>query len=146
MIKCLGKACLFFTANRFARLLTKMAEESFFKIGLSPTEAFALMILNEEGAMGSSKLGQRLHLSPSTVTRFIDKLILKGYCIRTFEGKNSKLTLSPNGIKIQADIKKCWSELYQEYSMRLGDDESSELSLKLYEYGDKLEEKYKLEE
>ncbi len=69
MIKCLGKACLFFTANRFARLLTKMAEESFFKIGLSPTEAFALMILNEEGAMGSSKLGQRLHLSPSTVTR-----------------------------------------------------------------------------
>lgn len=125
------ECCLFFSANRLSRIITKMAEASFLKTGLSPTECFAIMVLNESGTISSTTLGKILSLSPSTVTRFIDKLVLKGYCIRSYEGKNSNLTITQKGLEIQKEIEKSWEELYENYSRKIGYEKGDALSLEL---------------
>lgn len=138
-IKELMCCCLFFTANRLSRIMTKIAEDKFSRIGLTSTEALALMILNELKKCSSSNLGNFLHLKPSTVTRFIDKLILKKYCEREHVGKMSIISLSQQGIDIQKDIEKCWESIYHEYSQKIGYEEGKELSTLLYSIADKLE-------
>lgn len=42
------KECLYFTANRLGRVITKMAEDEFAASGLSPTSAFLLMAVFEK--------------------------------------------------------------------------------------------------
>ena len=140
-IKKLMCCCLFFTANRLSRIMTKIAEDKFAKVGLTSTEALALMLLNELNRCSSSELGNLLHLKPSTVTRFIDKLILKKYCERNHIGKMSIITLTQEGINIQKEIEKCWESIYHEYSEKIGYAEGENLSNLLYNISDKLEEK-----
>jgi len=140
-IKKLMRCCLFFTANRLSRVITKIAEDNFMKVGLTSTEALALMLLNELNRCSSSELGNLLHLKPSTVTRFIDKLILKKYCERNHVGKMSIITLTKEGINIQKEIEKCWESIYHEYSEKIGYTEGENLSNLLYNISDKLEEK-----
>ena len=42
------KECLYFTANRLSRVITKMAEDEFAASGLSPTYAYLLMAVYEK--------------------------------------------------------------------------------------------------
>ena len=140
-IKKLMRCCLFFTANRLSRVITKIAEDNFMKVGLTSTEALALILLSDLNKCSSSELGNLLHLKPSTVTRFIDKLILKKYCERNHVGKMSIITLTKEGINIQKEIEKCWESIYHEYSEKIGYTEGENLSNLLYNISDKLEEK-----
>jgi DNA-binding MarR family transcriptional regulator len=49
------------------------------KTGLSPSHAFLMMLATDYPGIGQKELSERLHLAPSTVTRFIDSLVHKGY-------------------------------------------------------------------
>ena len=66
--------CLYFTANSLARRITAMAEEAFGKVGLSPSHAFLVMLVNEQPGISQKELSRALNLAPSTVTRFVDSL------------------------------------------------------------------------
>ena len=79
--------CLYFTANALARKITRMAEESFRVTGLSPSHALLMMLVHDYPGIGPKKLGDHLNLAPSTVTRFVDALIYKGYLTKQAKGK-----------------------------------------------------------
>jgi DNA-binding MarR family transcriptional regulator len=82
--------CLYFTANSLARVITRMADEEFRRTGLSPSHAFLMMLVNDTPGIAQKELAESLQLAPSTVTRFIDSLVHKGYLTREVEGKNLK--------------------------------------------------------
>lgn len=81
--------CLYFTANSLARVITRLAEEEFRRTGLSPSHAFVMMLVNDHPGIGQKELCAQLHLAPSTVTRFIDALVQRGYLTRHADGKAS---------------------------------------------------------
>lgn len=114
--------CLYFTASKLARIITKMAEEEFVGTGISPTYAFLLMLVKDHPGMTQQDLGYALHLTPSTVTRFIDKLEVKGLVTRTMEGKKSLIHLTEKGLAIQEKIYQAWCSLYDRYSEILGEE------------------------
>lgn len=133
--------CLYFTVSKLSRAITKMAEESFQKTGLSPTHAFLMMLVIEKPGISQSELAEALHLKPSTITRFVDKLVDKGLIERKTEGKRSFNFPTENGEAILKDINDGWKILFRSYSEILGEEEGKELNKLINEAGNKLEKK-----
>ena len=132
--------CLYFTAGRLSRLITRMAEEEFRTTGLSPTLAFLIMLVNNKQGITPKELGEKLHLSPSTITRFIDKLEYKGFTSRKSGGKYSYIHTTSKGKNLQKEIDKSWKNLYIRYSHTLGEKKAVELTEMINGFCENLEE------
>lgn len=131
--------CLYFTANRLSRIITKMAEEDFRKTGLSPTYAFLLMAVYEQEGITQKELSAILHLTPSTVTRFIEKLEAKRLVLSQADGRLSRIYSTEQGKALKPEIEKAWDDLHDRYSAILGREEGDELTLKLDDVSNELE-------
>jgi DNA-binding MarR family transcriptional regulator len=136
---CILNNCLYFTVNKLSRAITRMAEDSFKKTGLSPTHAFLLMLVNNKPGISQSELADELHMMPSTITRFIDKLVMKGLIERKSEGKRSLIYPTEAGENTQQDIREAWKDLFNRYSAILGEDTGKELTKLIREAGNTLE-------
>lgn len=123
--------CLYFALNNFTRQFNKFADDIFKKSGLAPNYAFAILEIHENIGIYSSTLSKKLALSPSTITRFVDKLVLKGYVNREMQGKNSCLFLTDKGKELHILIYSCWTELHVEYSKVIGEEKGTELTAEL---------------
>jgi DNA-binding MarR family transcriptional regulator len=118
-----------------------MAEEEFAKTGVSPTYGFLLMTVNEKPGISQNEICEILHIAPSTLTRFIDKLEVKGFVTRRSEGKNSFIYSTEKGKEHQKEIEKAWLSLYNRYSEILGYEEGDRLSKLVDDAVNKLEKK-----
>ncbi len=130
--------CLYFTANSLARVITRMAEEEFRRTGLSPSHAFLMMLVNDNPGIGQKELCEQLHLAPSTVTRFIDTLVYKGYLTRQTDGKASKVYATKEGENLRNPIEEAWKSLHQRYAKVLGLKKGDELTAMIDDASNKL--------
>lgn len=120
--------CLYFTANSLARAITRMTEEEFRITGISPSHAFLLMLVNATPGISQKELARQLHLTPSTVTRFIDHLAHRGYLERRAEGKISEIYPTEKGSQLQETIGLAWRRVYERYSDLLGEAQGQQLT------------------
>ena len=120
--------CLYFTANSLARAITRLADHEFRITGISPSHAFLLLLVNADPGIHPSELAAELHLAPSTVTRFIDKLVAKGYLERRADGKTVGIYPTEKGRDMQETIQEAWHGLFEHYSSILGTERSLELT------------------
>ena len=134
--------CLYFTSNKLNRIINRMTEEEFVKTGLSPSHAFALMVINNEEGLSQNEISKRLNIKPSTTSRFLDKLESKGLVTRKVKGKTSYLYSTENGRDLQEEIEKCWKSLHQRYSKILGEENGAELTETIYNAANELENKF----
>lgn len=133
---CSIEDCLFFSTTKLARELGKLAEEAFQATGLSPSHALLLYIVNQKGEIPQKEIGELLHLTPSTITRLLDKLERKGYVEKQSMGKNVYLKSTSEGLAQQQQIVNSWNCLHNSYQSILTPEESTsylELSSKLLE-------------
>ena len=87
--------CMYFSSNALARKMEKLAGESWKKVDLSPSHAYLLMIVIEDPGVQPGALAGEMQLTPSTVTRLIEKLEEKKLLIRTTVGKIANVYPSP---------------------------------------------------
>ena len=130
--------CLYFTANSLARVITRMAEEEFQPTGLSPSHAFLMMLVNDNPGIGQKELSEQLHLAPSTVTRFIDTLMYKGFLTRQTDGKTSRVFATKDGNRVRKPIEEAWKNLHQRYAKSLGLGTGDKLAAMIDDASDKL--------
>lgn len=116
--------CLYFSLTKLSRVFHKIGEETFFKTGLSPSHALVLYLVNEHQKLAQKEVGSSLHLTPSTMTRFVEKLERKGYLIKETEGKNVFLVSTKEGMKQQNTIKDSLEELKNTYHDLLSEEET----------------------
>ena len=132
--ECRLDGCLFFSATKLARELGKLAEDAFLKTGLSPSHALLLYIVNLRGGIHQKEIGEMLHLTPSTITRLIEKLERKEFISKNIEGKNVYLGTTPEGLALQDEIVASWDRLNHGFLDILTEKEASsfvEISNKL---------------
>ena len=116
--------CIYFTISKMFRMINKMAEESFEKLDIYPTHGFLMIILKEEAeGLTVNQISETLAIAPSTVTRFVDKLISKGYVAREKAGKNSFTKITEEGLKIMPEIYKAWHGISEKVEEVVGNEE-----------------------
>jgi len=131
--------CLFFSSASFARNMSKLAEEAFAKTGWSSSHAFVMITVNrsDEGVT-PTEIARELHLTPSTVTRLIDKLVQKEMVKRQFEGKHSLVSATEKSKAINDELMAAWNTLYGRYQDLLGKAFSDGLAEQLYDASEKI--------
>ena len=132
--ECKLNGCLFFTSAKLARELGRIADESFRKTGFSPSHAILLYIVNLRGGIPQKEIGEMLHLTPSTITRLLERLERNEFIAKKSEGKNVYLCTTPEGLALQSDIITAWNMLQGKYEDVLTEEETSrfiEISSKL---------------
>lgn len=118
--------CLFFATSKLARVFGKLAEDAFGKLGISSSHAFILYLVNQMGCIHQKEIGERLHLMPSTITRFVEKLEGKKLVLRKTEGKNVIICSTKEGLALQPEVIKAWNQLNHSYSSILTEEEATQ--------------------
>ncbi len=116
------ECCLYFTANSLARHINRMAEEAFAPVGLSPSYAYLMLLVNERPGLTQNQLSREMNLQPSTMTRFVDKLEVRGVLKREQEGKTTRIYPTKTGQRLEKDIIKALKTLYDRYCEELGEE------------------------
>jgi MarR family transcriptional regulator, organic hydroperoxide resistance regulator len=132
--------CLYFTANSLSRIISRLADECFATSGQAPSYCFLLMLAAEQSGITQKELAEKMHLAPSTVTRFVETLEKKGLVRREMDGKVSRVMVMEAGQVILESIQASWKLLYQRYSDVLGEEEGASLTRLIDEACRKLEE------
>lgn len=130
--------CLYFTTNALARKVEKLAGESWKKIGLAPSHAYLLKLVLEEPGMQAGQLAEQLQLTPSTITRLIEKLEEKKLVTRITEGKTTNVFPTQKAKELKPQMKQCVDEFNEKYSKILGKEESRQLIHNMHIIADKL--------
>ena len=130
--------CMYFSANALARKIEKLAKESWSKVKLSPSHAYLLMIACEAPGIQPGDLAAELQLTPSTITRLIEKLEKNKLLIRTYEGKLTNVYPTPKGKTMLPDLKNCYNIFYKQYAAILGKEQSLKVIKAMNKISDKL--------
>lgn len=130
--------CLYFTSNALARKVEKLAIESWKKVDLSPSHGYVLMAVLEEPGIQPGALADEMQLTPSTITRLIEKLEEKKMVIRTTEGKITNVYPTPKAKELQPELKSCVTDFYQCYAAILGQKESDQFVRTMGAFADRL--------
>ncbi len=132
--------CLFFNINTLSRQLLKLAQKEFNDLNLSPAHASLMLLVYDNPGISPKKLSQLLHLTPSTITRFMDALVKKDLLIRETKGKLAFIYPSLNGLALKAPIALAYKRLYYSYTDLIGQAQTHQLSHTILELNQKLAE------
>ncbi|MCR8634056.1 MULTISPECIES: MarR family winged helix-turn-helix transcriptional regulator [Paenibacillus] len=133
--------CLFFTANRLSRAITKMAEEEFAATGLTPMYGYIIRLVNGTPGITQKELSEKLYIAASTLTRFIDKLEGKQLVERKVQGKTVLVYPTPKGQELEETIRNASKSLHRRYNAILGLEASEQLSMNMESTSEQLERK-----
>ena len=133
-------SCIYFVSNALARKTEKLAVAAWKPAGLSPSHAYLLMLVLADPGIQPGALSEELHLTPSTITRLIEKLEEKKLVVRTAEGKTTNVYPTPKAKEMHPLLKECVQTFYQTYTSILGIDESNRLVHSMAKIADKLED------
>ena len=116
--------CIYFTISKMFRMVNKIAEESFEELGIYPTHAFLMIILKEEKkGLTVNEISEALAIAPSTVTRFVDKLVSRGYVKREKSGKNSFTKITQEGLEVIPKLNEAWKKIGDKIEELVGNEE-----------------------
>jgi len=115
-------ACLLFSANALARAITAIGDEEFGRFGLSYSHAYLLCEVVDQPGITPSQLSETLYLTPSTITRLVEKLEQKQLVRRESEGKKTLIYPSPQGEALRPAIGEAWQRAGAHYAQLIGAD------------------------
>ncbi len=130
--------CLYFTTNSLARKVEKIAINIWKSIDLSPSHAYLLLAVIEEPGIQPTALSDQLQLTPSTITRLIEKLEKNKLVIRVYDGKMTNVYPTNKSKSLLPTMQKCMDEFYHQYSEILGKEDSEKLVEGMARMADKL--------
>ncbi|MCD4720646.1 MAG: MarR family transcriptional regulator [Desulfobacula sp.] len=132
------ESCLFFNTNALSRYLLKLAEKEFKHLNLSPAHASLLLLIYDTPGISPKQLSFLLHLTPSTITRFVDALEKKGLLVRKTKGKSAFIFPSEKGLELKRSIAVAYKKLYLKYTKILDSNTANQLSFAILKANKKL--------
>ena len=125
-------ACLLFSANALARAITAIGDEEFGRFGLCYSHAYLLCEVVTQPGISPSQLSETLYLTPSTITRSVEKLEQKRLVRRESEGKKTLIYPTAEGKALQPAIAEAWNRVGARYSQVLGETNVCQLTQQIF--------------
>ena len=120
--------CLYHAANAMARGISRIADEEFAEAEISPTQGFIVMTVVKRPGIRAGDIAKEMQLTPSTITRMLDKLEDRGMVSRSSEGKSMLVYPTPEAIGAEQRIKTAWGKMYARYTKLLGKEKGAALA------------------
>ena len=130
--------CIYFSSNALARKIEKLAADAWKKVGLSPSHGYLLMMVLDEPGIQPGALVDELLLTPSTITRLMDKLQEKKLLYRTADGKMINVFPTAKGAALHPKLRSCVNDFDKKYSAIMGKEETAAVVQSLNKITDKL--------
>jgi DNA-binding MarR family transcriptional regulator len=137
---CKFSKCLYFTSNALARKVEKLAIESWKPVDLSPSHGYVLLLVLEEPGIQPGTIAHQLQLTPSTISRLIEKLEERKLVVRTTEGKTTNVYPSPKAKQLLPELQACVSRSQAAYLESLGNQDIKNLVKNMNLISDQLSE------
>jgi MarR family transcriptional regulator, organic hydroperoxide resistance regulator len=118
---------LYYTTTAFSREIASIAENAFADLGLTPSDAYLIMCVNEKPNIQPTEISEKILLAPSTITRMIEKLEKRDIVTRATEGKYTFVAATLKGKEVYLSIIKKWDEVGILFTKKLGDSTVSSL-------------------
>ena len=118
---------LHYTTVALSREITAVAEIAFLDLGLTPSDAYLIMTVNEKPNIQPTEISEKILLAPSTITRMIEKLEKRNIVTRAQEGKYTYVAATNKGINLYVLILEKWVEINDSFLAKLGDDSVANL-------------------
>ena len=125
-------ACLLFATNALARATTAIGDGEFARLGLSYSHAYLLSEISLTPGLTPSALSDTLLLSPSTITRLVEKLERKGLARRRAEGKRTLVFPTEAGAALAPAVEKAWEANWAKFTSRLGEAATETLTKQVF--------------
>lgn len=132
--------CLFFTANRLSRAITKLAEDEFAMTGLTPMYGYLIRLVIGTPGISHKELSEKLSITSSTLTRFIDKLESKQLVERNVQGKNVFLYPTVKAKELEGTIRQASKNMHMRYEALIGLETSRQMTKEIEAMSVQLEE------
>lgn len=125
-------ACLLFSANALARAITTIGDEEFGRVGLSYSHAYLLCEVVDQPGVTPSQLSETLYLTPSTITRLVEKLEQKHLVRRESEGKKTLIYPTEAGEKLRPAIIEAQQRMGVRYAEAIGSENVCQLTKQVF--------------
>ncbi|GJM69418.1 hypothetical protein HMSSN036_16340 [Paenibacillus macerans] len=112
--------CMYFTTNRLSRAITRLADDAFATTGLTPAYGYLVRLVIANPGITQKELSEKLYITPSTLTRFIDKLVGKQLVERKVQGKTVLVYPTEKGIAMKESLLEASKKLKASYEAILG--------------------------
>lgn len=116
--------CLYFNVNALARVVNKQWTEAFKQFDLSPAHGYMLRVVLSQPGISQKQLADELRLEKSTITRFIDVLVKKGFVVRkrgnTEDARELSIYATKQAKEIHTKLEDLGDILYQTMVSKMG--------------------------
>ena len=99
--------CIYWASAALARKVNKLAEDAWAPMGLAPGQAYLLSLILDQPGRQPLDLSEELHLAPSTITRFVEKLEENKLVVRVSEGKTTSVYPTQKAKGLSDEINSC---------------------------------------
>jgi len=132
--------CLYFSSNALARKMEKLALESWKPVNLSPSHAYLLMLVIDRPGAQPGALAEEMQLTPSTITRLLEKLEERKLVIRNSEGKMINVFPTAKAKEMLGKLKDCVHHFSEAYSSIIGKEEGMKMVQHINKITDQLQQ------
>lgn len=107
-------------SNAFSREITRHFDSYFKEYGLATSYVELLLILYAHDELSQNDLADKMKLAPSTITRFVNKLVKKDLVEKKKVGRTAVITLSKKGQGQLPSLKRSFENAVNDLKTILG--------------------------
>lgn len=134
--------CIYFNLSTLSKQITKIWNDEFAKLGLSPSHGYILSALADNSDLSQKELSEIMELDASTITRFIDALAKKKLIDKTTIGKGARYTLTDTGNETAVHVKQLMADLFSKMKNIFDENDFKEMIVELQQAKLTLKEAY----
>lgn len=108
-------------SNSFSREITRHFDSYFEEYDLATSYVELLLILYDQDELSQNDLAEEMKLAPSTITRFVNKLVKKGLVQKKKVGRTAVITLSKKGEDQLPTLKRAFDNAVRDLERILGE-------------------------
>ncbi len=106
--------------NSISREITRFYDEYFKEDKLATSYIELLLLIEDYEKISQKVIANKMNLAPSTITRFINKLVKRGLISRMMDGRISYIALSDEGVKRVPDLRVKYEQAESDLKELLG--------------------------